>query len=63
MRQLNYDDLIARLEMLEGKLHCQPQQENSREATSMNLAMSRLRYAILMIFEAKKSSLAPQRLS
>ena len=61
MRQLNYDDLIARLEMLEKKLYSQPQQENSRETTSMNLAMSRLRYAILMILEAKKSSLSSPR--
>ena len=61
MKQLNYDDLLARLEMLEEKLHDQPEQENRREATSLSLAMSRLRYAKLMIFEAKRSSLAPQR--
>ena len=61
MKQLNYDQLLARLEILEEKLHDQPEQENSREATSLSLAMSRLRYAKLMVFEAKRCSLAPQR--
>ena len=63
MRQLNYDNLIARIEMLEEKLYSQPQQGNRSEATSMSLAMSRLRYAKLMLFEAKRFSLPPKIIS